>query len=170
MFVCMNRTPPPPLYTPDLLDLVKVTRPGVVTRVRIQDPYYLNESVWIQCGLVSLLRRSADDAWSFAAHLTAAATDCDGGSALAFSFDLVGVNFAMLHEGSARFTAWIRGDDVDAFRVPVPGYSPLVDDSTVNCQSCERSHRVVYYKPPANRDLFEKVRGRRVFISMGPAL
>ena len=157
----------------DILDLRSITRRSdkLITRVDLC-PKYDDRVPWIiagECRLEKISER--EPRWAIRSYLNNA-TDVEHDSASAFGIDLIALQFDSSRYGFSTFSAFIdpqSGDrTADGFRVPEPGYNPLIDKETYECKECEEKHLIVRnYYPPANLKLHKLLRGSRVEITIG---
>lgn len=138
-------------------------------------------SEWIKLGEISLRERgnNFNGIWSLGAYLSNA-TDFEHDSAHLMKIELVGVTFTAVEYGQTRFEGFIRGDAEDDFRVGGPDYNPLTLKGAHICKGTRKDrckwadgkpHPIVpegFYVPPANVELFNIVRGRRIEVITGP--
>lgn len=167
-------------YTIPRTDLRSITRSSdkIVTVIELVDRYDRRRHTWILCGSVNLRtndRRPGDV--ELTCYLTAGVTDFEHDSAYAFQLPLIGWTFDSIYYSAVSFTAWVHPeiDRMLGFRVPGPGYNPMEDDDIYECKdgSCaEDPHLMVpegLYIAPHNPELYEKVKGKKVRITIRPA-
>jgi hypothetical protein len=150
------------------LELRPICRPGMFARVRLHSRE-VDTIDWLRLGCPELTPLGVAGVWQFGAHLGRHATDAEEDAPWAVRFELVGVRLEMQSSGVTHVRAWISGDDPDDFRVPAPGYDPFAGAVKCTAQGCEpKGHPIVErYIPPANPELFHRVRGWRVSITWG---
>ncbi len=166
-----------PIYEPEAvappwLDLSHLCRSSAKTVITIETDFRM--SSWITAGEISLRAR---DSYHFKGicQLDARmnATDYEHDSLYALRIELVGVELNDISYGLTSVIGWIRADNLDSFRVPVPGYNPLKHKQATKCKQCKgkESHLVIpdSYVPPPNPELYNIVRGRKVLITTGAA-
>lgn len=167
---------------PPAMDFRKLSRSEkeILTTVTLFTDYERTE--WIKLGEISFREsgnRDASGVWSLGAYL-ANATDFEHDSAHLLKMELVGVQLTAVKYGQTRFVGFIRADYEDGFRVPGPDYNPLTHKDAKVCKGTKKDyckwadnkpHMIVpegFYVPPANAELFNIVRGRRVEVVTGP--
>lgn len=149
-------------------DLSKYCRnPDIVTTVLVQlgwNRHRLTE--WLTLGEINLCRRQGHDdipSWVLSAYL-GNHTDFEHDSAYVIRLGLVSVVFECVAYGQTHIHALIDPNE-GVFEVPKEDWNPF-EDST-ECTICEEPHKIVEYVPPGNRDLYEKLRGKRISIITG---
>lgn len=158
----------------DLLDLRDFTRNSsqmdckIFVETQDEDTVVPVDKLWIQAGEVSF-SEDREGVTTIFAHTDQGATDPFHDSTQAFSFEVVGLRFQSLFYGMSMFIAYIRphpGLDLQ-FRVPKAGANPFVGATT--CTECEKPHPLIeMFRPEPNADLYEKLRGVRIKIIVGP--
>ena len=110
-----------------------------------------------QIRLQSRGNRNFPGVWVFDSYL-GDRSDFEGDSAFLVSFELIGVQFEGVSYGQTRVTAFINPnyDKYDTFGVPTSSdYDPVESNGSIR------------YQPEDNRELYKKVRGKRVTIITG---
>ena len=160
------------------LDLRSITRSSdrAFTRVILIDDYafeHVDRRIdWILLG-ESNLRTDVREPW-LESHLNKGVTDFEHDSAYALRLPLIGLTLGGLAvmNNVVHFKAWINPNRPDDFHVPEPKYDPTKHPDACECPDCKGDDRHIivpegFYVPPANPELFEKVRGRQVEIQIG---
>jgi hypothetical protein len=140
------------------------------------------KGLWLRLGQTNITRRGGDNnpgCWQLEAYFKDGVTDFEHDSVKAISIPLIGLELDGLgiHYHKTWLNAWIDPNNADDFRVPGSGYDPtkLKDAHVCKDKSCRRAdpkgHIIVpegFYLPPRNLELYDKVRGKRVEILVGP--
>lgn len=153
------------------VDLSSITRDSdkVYTKVllaRSRDDWEIRK--WLRFGQAQL-RMEEHSCW-ISAYLASGVTDFEHDSAYALKLPLIGVKYKYTMWHDSHFEAWIDPNSEDDFRIPPVGYNPMAREDIHICENCEKPHIIVpegCYLPPVNKNLFEKVKGRRVEIVIG---
>lgn len=159
----------------DLVDLRSITRnaKNFLTSVSI----YMNgftRQEWILAGEAEHQEHSVLMTHTIGCRLKDGVTDFEHDSAWGFKLPLIGFEFQAIWNHVVMFNAFIDSRDPKDFRVPNPGYDPIHHPESVKCKHCtgeDKGHIILppgFYVPEANQELFEKVRGKRVQITIGP--
>jgi hypothetical protein len=153
----------------EVLDLRSITRSGPGTLIMVEIDFHVE--TWIKCGPIGMSQSERSHLWRVGARMDA--TDFEHDSAWAFCFEVVGLEFQYLDNGSAYFAGWIGGRDPDSFRVPTPGYDPNKAPDAGSCPSCkgDDKHLMVPFYMPSKTDeqaaQWERMRGSRIEIVTG---
>lgn len=153
------------------VDLTSITRDSNTCRAIVKLKLGRHKSIdwWLKFGQAQL--RNEDNLCWLTAYINNDVTDFEHDSAHALRLPLIGLKFDSVCYHSSKFTAWVDPDGEDEFRVPLPGYNPAEHPDAVKCTQCKTAHIIVpegYYLPPFNKELYNKVRGKKVYISIGP--
>jgi hypothetical protein len=171
-------------------DLRDITRHAELSNALIQVGYesYSVHHTWLRCGLLNVnTNERMPGQVELRSYLGRGATDFEHDSAYAFCFKVIGWQFVSIDRYSiVEFTGWIvpRGEAED-FRVPNPGYNPFegqyqgADGRGEDIYMCSgeqgeckwadgKEHAVVDYLPPANPELYEKLKGLPIRVTISP--
>lgn len=167
-----------------LTDLRSITRRSAEceTTVTIVGPYDNFRHPWLRWGEANLRDFGGEGGRRKDVLLTAYldnATDFEHDSAHALQLPLIGWTFDSMRYHAVRFSAWVLptlDPSWDQFRVPGPGYNPLAHPETIDCdnENCigpGGPHRIVpegFYIAPHNPELYERVRGQQVLVTIRP--
>ena len=150
------------------LDLRGLTKPASLTIVKLF-PSSWNETQafdWILAGEVNLNLNRRD------ASLDCRLDRCrdrEHSAAFAFDLPLIGVTVKGVGRGIVTFEAWVDPNHEHAFYVPSPGWDPRKDAKPCPDRGCEEEpHFITDFLPPPNPELYQKVKGKKVEISIGP--
>jgi len=149
------------------------------TKVYLTDGFGRDrQSLWLDFGEAELLKRGSGNqpaSWCLSSYLAEGATDREEDSAFALSFDVIALELSMVRGHRVVFGAIVDPTQGGSFRVPRPGYNPLLHPDTITCQdvaclehSCG-AHPIVpngFYQPPHDPELFEAVRCRPIEIHL----
>lgn len=159
-------------------DLRSITRGADTTRTTIEiiDRYGSGRHLWITCGQVNLRKYDNRAEVDLTCYLTEGVTDFEHDSAYAFVLELIGWTFDSMRYSAVTFNAWIPAElgGFNDFRVPGPGYNPMERDDVHLCDDghCKEDPHIMvdegFYIAPANPELFERVKGKRVRVTMRP--
>jgi hypothetical protein len=149
------------------------------TKVYLTDRVNLDRhELWLDFGKANFLRRESDNQpslWTISSYLAHCATDIYKDSVFALAFDVIALELSMVHAHHVVFEAIVDPMQGNFFRVPRPGYNPLLHPDTVICQNeaCLEhhcgAHPIVpdgFYQPPHDPELFEAVRCRPIEIHL----
>lgn len=138
--------------------------------------------VWLRLGQVNIVRAGEHrpGEWRLEAYFRAGVTDVEHDSAKAIVLPLIGLQLDALavHYHQTNLVAWVNPNDEDGFRVPGSGYDPTKLKGAHRCKDPDclrddpKGHIIVppgFYTPPENKELFEKVKGKRIEIRVGPS-
>jgi len=131
---------------------------------------------WITAGLIAVRTETGSYGSGTRVDITArmveGATDDEHDSGYAFTLPLIGFKF--LHAfgyGAVVFEGFVDpnldGYSISNFRVPSAGYDPITGGEV--CTECEEPHPIVPYLPEENVELYKRVAGKRVEVTMGIA-
>jgi len=116
---------------------------------------------WIELAQFRLQDRENSNypgVWTLDAYL-GRKTDREGDSSFILSFEVIGVQFDFIRYGYTSVNAFINPNldsCYDTFNVPTQDYNPTDE------------HGDAKYLPEDNRELYNKVRGKRISILTGP--
>lgn len=152
-------------------DLTGITRDPqeAITEVYIHEDRYARPQLWLKFGQAQL-RNEESFCW-LSAYMMSGVTDWEHDSAYALRLPLIGVQFESVYYHKTKITAWVDPSNPDEFHVPTPGYDPTMLDEASLCSECDEPHMMVppgYYVPPFDKKLYEKVKGKRLTIYIGP--
>jgi len=161
---------------PELLDLRPLTRNSDKCRTTIEVQsgmsWTSNRSHWIVLGEVHLSRNREGDPWRLRAYLEGA-TDFEHDSAYILDIELTGVEFESVTYHTTVLTGHIAMDR--ELNVPATTDDPRKLEETFVCdhEHCVGAHKHVivpedHYVPSHNAELFKVMRGRKVWIRIGP--
>jgi hypothetical protein len=162
----------------ELVDLRSITREAdrIRTKVVLLDRFSSERTPWLLFGSCQVRFFENKHSWWLSAYMTSGVTDFEHDSAYALRLPLIGMTFDGVEYGSTLLRAWVDPEGTDDFCVPTSSeYDPTKhpDATTCNYDRCaEDPHIIVpegFYVPPFDRQLFERVRGRKVEIRIGPA-
>ena len=147
------------------------------TKVYLTDGFGRDrQNLWLDFGEAKLQKRgngNQPSSWCLSSYLAEGATDREEDSAFALSFHVMALELAMVMGHHVVFEAIVDPTQGDSFRVPRPGYNPLLHPDTIICQNeaCLKhphgAHPIVpegFYTPPHDHELFEAVRCRPIEI------
>ena len=120
-----------------------------------------------------------DGCYRLEARMTEGVTDFEHDSAYALRCPLIGVMFdgLLINNHTTHLIAWVDPDNEEEFRVPSPGYNPTKHAEAHRCKDKQclkddpKGHIIVpegFYVPPRNAELYRRVRGKKVEITIGP--
>ena len=124
---------------------------------------------WIELGASEI--RDESNLCCLAARMDYGITDFEHDSAYALRLPLIGLKFVMSYNHTIHFEAYIDPHNEDEFRVPPVNYDPTKHERAYTCEDCEEHHPVVpegFYVPPFDKELYDKVKGHKVRITIGP--
>jgi hypothetical protein len=157
------------------IDLTKVTRNSdkVTTTVEVKGPdgsFY----EWLRFGELS---RFGSGQRFLGVYYTYGVTDTEHDSAYAIHFDVTGVKFMNVYGGNIEFEAIIAGadEDVESFKVPTGSIDSLDELEGEECEEdndyCDLGpHIMIEYTPKQNTELWKKLRGREIRITICPVV
>jgi hypothetical protein len=159
-----------PAWLPEV-DLRPVTRNSDRAFTRITVSHNTYRHVWIQAGLLTRIEMDPGKRQWLAAYYAHDITDESDHSAYAFSLELVGVHVHMITYGVTELHGWIASGPHDAEHFRVPKAAPDLN-SFEWCQRCKgkERHRMTTYQPPAELELYKKLRGEKISIEFGPVI
>lgn len=157
-------------------DLRSITRGSekVRTTVKLYGDDGWSKDTWLVLGECHIrpVRDHFDGRWTFSAYLPEGVTDFEHDSAYAIKLPLTGLTFEGVEYGDTTLFAWVAVYESEDFRVPDPGYNPMQHPEAQRCTSCKKNKHLIvpegFFVPPANQTIFEKVRGRKIQITIGP--
>lgn len=143
-----------PIFMPDRVDIHALTYGS--HRIKTTLSLLNDESryiPWITLGEVCILRLDGRDEWILSAEAANDPSIDETHEVIkVISLKLGCVTFKnMMHHGCVYLVGTICAEDPNDFRVPTPGYNPLLQGG---------------HLPPKNPELFEKLKGRKVEISI----
>ena len=155
-------------WQPDIVDLVSVSRGKESTLTTVSVNLDYQEFPWIRTGAAQLTR-NRDKSWLLSCYAEKNLADPEHDSIWIVRLELIGLEFDSAYYGVTEFNAWISPDP-ENFHVPDPGYNPK--EAAKECTCCATPSLIVpegMYVPKFNQELFEKLRGVRVTVRIGPA-
>jgi hypothetical protein len=161
--------------TIESIDLRSITRSSDIARTKIgiymggrwegHDAF----NPWLEFGVCEIM--DSGSLCLITAQLDYGITDFEHDSAYALRIPLIGLKFNSVYNHYSCLEAYIDPNNEGEFHVPNSGYNPAKLKDAYICSECKKSHIIVpegYYVPPVNKELYEKVRGRKVDIRIGP--
>jgi hypothetical protein len=124
---------------------------------------------WITIGEVRILRLDGRDEWILSAEAADHSTDETHDNIKILALRLCGVTFKnVMHHGCVYLVGTICAEESNDFRVPPPGYEPKAQRNSITCVTCDEHHPLIpgAHMPPKNPELFERLKGRKVEISI----
>ena len=148
------------------------------TKVYLTDRYDSGnrEFLWLDFGEAKILAGGVSNlprSWTLMSYLAHGATDVEEDSAKALTLPLMCLELDMVLGHNVFFNAIVDPRHQSFFRVPRPGYNPLLHPDTYICQreACRKhpngEHPIVpegFYTPPEDYELFQAVKCRPVKI------
>lgn len=152
-----------------LVDLCAVTRDSETVRtcieVRIRHEYFQ----WLRFGSLSQV---GDQLTRVGAYLKEGMTDEEHDSAYALSFDVSPIVLTSIRSGVVTLKAWVAGaaEDSESLHVPFESVLSVDEIEGVTCDAdCGEQHIIVSrYSPSADVELWKKLRGRELRITIAP--
>lgn len=153
-------------------DLRDITRSSDITKTIIgiyMGTKWEGSGPWLVFGACEV--RNEENICRISAYLDYDITDPEHDSAYALRLPLIGLEFINVCDNYTHLKAYVDPNNEREFHVPNPGYNPTILEDSYKCTDCEEPHIIVpegYYVPPVNKELYEKARGRKVGIRIGP--
>lgn len=156
----------------DLLDLTSITRDSKTcyTHIILENPLTHDPEPWIYCGRVNIQKKNDSGVYIVKSYLDYGITDFEHDSALAFSFEVIGLQFNFVDNHQSVFTGFIKPplSTYDSFNIPAKDFNPLLDATKCDSEYCKKEHLIIEdFLPDNNLKLGSKLGGLKVDIRFG---
>ena len=150
----------------DLTTLTDVSKGRVAINVRRM--FYFEE--WVSAGQGITLNSMSNGAWScLCLPIKEDVIDPEGDRPTVLSIPITVPTLDRVDWGSVVLMSSIIGGEGNSFRVPPPGYDPLVGSKVIRAYG--KRHIMVnedYYQPSPNPELYKKLVGSLIQITISP--
>lgn len=166
-------------------DVLKVTDLRSISRGshRCRTKVYLTDNyepavLWLDFGEAKLVATHGPHSpkkWTLSSNLAHGTTDIEEDFGFALCLPIMALELDMVMGNNVFFKAIIDPQDSRDFRVPRPGYNPLLHPDTFICQEdaclnhAHGAHPIVpegFWKPPHDYELFEAAKCRTIDIRL----